>query len=79
MLYQDNKSEILLEVNGKSSSGKIIRALDICYFLMTDKVEKRNVQIKYFPIDEMWGYFVTNPTQREKFRNFKNYLLDENE
>ena len=32
IMYQDNKSEILLEVNGKSISGNRIRALDISYF-----------------------------------------------
>jgi hypothetical protein len=32
IVYQDNKSAILLETNGKKSSGKQTRALNICYF-----------------------------------------------
>ena len=32
ILYQNNKSAILLEVNGNMSVGKRTRALNICYF-----------------------------------------------
>ena len=32
ILFQDNKSTILLENNGKLSSTKRTRAMDICYF-----------------------------------------------
>ena len=45
---------------------------------MTDQVEKENVRMKYFPIDEMWGYFMTNPTQGAKFKNFRRYILGVN-
>ena len=37
-LYQDNKIAILLEKNGKKSSGKRRRALNIRYFYITDQV-----------------------------------------
>ena len=46
---------------------------------MTDQVEKENPQIKYCPTDEMQIYFMTKPTQGEKFRNFSNYVLGGNE
>jgi hypothetical protein len=45
VLYQDNKSTILLEKNGKKSSGPHTRALNIRYFFLTDQVEKGNVMI----------------------------------
>ena len=51
ILYQDNKSAILLEENGKKSSGKRTRALNVRYFFLTDQVEKGNLQIKYCPTD----------------------------
>ena len=69
----------MLEVNGKRSEGNRIRELNISYLLMADQVENENSQIKYFPIDEMWGYFITNPTQGENFRNLRNYVLGGNE
>ena len=37
VLCQDNKSAILLETNGKKSSGKRTRALNIRYFFVTDQ------------------------------------------
>ena len=40
ILYQDDKSAILLESNGRRSSSKRTRALNIRYFFLTDQVEK---------------------------------------
>jgi hypothetical protein len=46
ILFQDNKSTILLQENGKKSSGSRTRALNIRYFfLSTDQIEKGNVRI----------------------------------
>ena len=77
ILYQDNKSAILLEENGKkSSAGKRSEALDIHYFFLTDQVEKGCMIIKYFPTDNMDGYFYTKPLQGEKFANFATQFSD---
>jgi hypothetical protein len=43
ILYQDNKSAILLENNGAKSAGKRSRALNVCYFFLTDQIEKGNL------------------------------------
>jgi hypothetical protein len=58
ILYQDNKSTIWLETNGKKSSGKRSQALNIRYFFLTDQVEKGNVTIVYCPTDDMAGDFM---------------------
>jgi len=55
ILYQDNKSTILLENNGKRSSGKRTRAINIRYFFLMDQVEKGNLRIEYCPTAEMNG------------------------
>jgi hypothetical protein len=75
ILYQDNKSAILLETNGKKSSGKRARALNIRNFFLTDQVEKGNVTIVYCPTDDMVGDFHTKPLQGEKFGKFQNAIL----
>jgi hypothetical protein len=75
ILYQDNKSAILLETNGKKSPGKRNRALHIRYFFLTDQVEKGKVTIAYCPTDDMVGDFHTKPLQGEKFRKFRNAIL----
>jgi hypothetical protein len=75
IVYQDNKSAILLETNGKKSLGKQTRALNICYFFNTNQVEKENVQIEHCGTDNMVGDFFTKPLQGKKFQRFRNNIL----
>ena len=77
ILYQDNKSSILLETNGRASAGKRSRAINIRYFFMTDQVEKGNVTIEYMPTDDMWAEYMTKPLQGEKFRKFRDLIQGE--
>jgi hypothetical protein len=39
LLLQDNKSSILLERNGRATSGKCTRHINICYFFISDQVK----------------------------------------
>jgi hypothetical protein len=75
VVYQDNKSVILLETNGKKSLGKPTRALDICYYFITDQVEKGNAQIEHCGTDNMVGDFFMKPQQGKKFQKFRNDIL----
>ena len=60
ILYQDNKSTVVLENNDKKSSRKRTRAINTRYFFITDQVKKGNVMIEYFPTKEMVAdYFTT--------------------
>ena len=63
IIYQDNKSAILLEKNGRQSAGKRSRAINLRYFFVTDQVEKGNVMIEYCPTDDMISDFMTKPLQ----------------
>jgi hypothetical protein len=71
IVYQDNKSAFLLEANGKKSSGKQTRTLNIHYFFITDQVEKGNTQIEHCGTRD----FFTKPLQVEKFQRFQNNIL----
>ena len=75
ILYQDNKSAILLEVNGKRSSTKRTRALNIRYFFLTDQVAKDNMEIVYCPTDEMVADYQTKPLLGSKFKKFKAQIM----
>ena len=75
ILYQDNKSTILLEENGKRSSGKRTRALNVRYFFLTDQVEKGNLSIEYKPTDDMWADYMSKPLQGYKCRKFENAIM----
>ena len=75
ILYQDNKSAILLEINGKQSSSKCTHALNIQYFFLTDQVNKGNLTIKYCPTDKMIADYMTKPLQGNKFSQFKHDIM----
>lgn len=67
VVYQDNQSTILLEYNGKMSSSKQTRHIEIQYFFVTDNIRKKNLQIEYCPTDHMLADFFTKPLQGAKF------------
>ena len=76
ILYQDNKSAILMENNGKWSSGKRTRHLNIRYFFLTDQIEKKYMVTKYCPTEEMVADYMTKPTQGKKFTKFRNFIMN---
>jgi hypothetical protein len=75
ILYQDNKSTILLENNGKKSSSKRTRALNIRYFFMTDQIEKGNVIVEYCPTGEMVADYFSKPLQGQLFKKFHRAIM----
>ena len=75
VLYQDNKSAILLEKNGKRSSGKRTRAINIRYFFVTDQIEKGLVSVEYCPTGEMIADYLTKPLQGKLFEKFRNLIM----
>ena len=77
IIYQDNKSAILLENNGRKSAGKRSRALNIRYFFITDQIEKGKIEIRYCPTEEMMADYHTKPLQGSKFVEFRTMILGE--
>ena len=75
VLFQDNKSAILLQKNGRSSAGKRSRAINIRYYFISDQVKKGNVRVEYMSTDEMIGDYFTKPLQGEKFRKFRALIM----
>jgi hypothetical protein len=75
VLYQDNQSAMLLEKNGKMSSSKRTRHLDIRFFFVTDNVNQKNLRIEYCPTDSMLGDFFTKPLQGTKFITQRDEIL----
>ena len=75
ILYQDNKSTILLLNNGKSSSTKRTRAINIRYFFLTDQIEKGKLRVAYCPTGSMVADFHSKPLQGKLFKDFKRQIL----
>ena len=74
-LNQDNKSAILLEQNGKQSSGKRTRHIDIRYFFIKDRVDKGQVSLRYCPTEEMLADFFTKPLQGAQFKRIRAMIM----
>jgi hypothetical protein len=76
ILHQDNKSAILLEENGRASSSKRTRHLNIRYFFVTDHVKAKEILVKYCPTEDMVSDFFTKPLQGSLFRKMRNAILN---
>ena len=68
ILYQYNKSTILLAKNGRMSAGENSKHIKNRFFLITDKVVQGDLKIEHKGTDEMWWDVNTNPTQGKSFR-----------
>jgi hypothetical protein len=52
IIFQDNKSTMLLERNGKASSSKRTKHINIRYFFITDQISKGEVRVKWCPTSD---------------------------
>jgi hypothetical protein len=75
VLFQDNKSSILLENNGKALSSKRTKHINIWYFFITDQVNKEEVVVVWCPIGDMIGDYATKPLQGALFRKFRYQIM----
>lgn len=49
VVYEDNTSAIMLENNGKGSSGKRMKHMDVRYFFVKDRIDTGDITICYCP------------------------------
>jgi hypothetical protein len=75
ILYQDNKSAVLLETNGRPSSSKRTKHISIRYYYVADRVAKGDSRIVWCPMDKMIADFLTKPSQGKAFVEFRNLLM----
>ena len=75
-VYQDNQSTMLLANNGRASSGKRTRHINIRLFLIKDRVKSGDIEIDYCPTDLMIADYLTKPLQGMKFRWFRDQVLN---
>ena len=76
ILYQDNRSAMLLETNGLRSAGKRSHHLNIRYFFVADQKAKGHIDIQYCPTDEMVADYFTKPLHGAKFQHFREVILN---
>ena len=76
ILYQDNKSAILLEKNGKKSSSKRKKHIEIWYYSITDRVKADELNIEYCPTGDMVADYFTKLLQGKKFYQFYKVIMN---
>jgi hypothetical protein len=77
ILYQDNQSAMLLERNGKASSSRRTRHINIRFFFIKDRIASKEIELEYCPTDQMVGDFYTKPLQGAKFFFFRRIIMGE--
>ena len=67
-LLQDNRAAMLLEKNGKASSGKRTKHIDARYYFITDRIEREDLTVEWCPTEDMVADFWTKPLKGATFR-----------
>ena len=75
IVYQDNKSAILLETNGKASSSKRTKHINVRYFFVTDRIAKQELKVEWCPTGDMIADFMTKPLQGGLFKKFRDLIM----
>ena len=75
IVKQDNESAILLAKNGKTSSGKRTRAINVRYFCIADQIKRGNMSVEYCLTDEMTSDYMSEGPQGVKFQKFQHRIV----
>jgi hypothetical protein len=75
IVYQDNQSAILLERNGKASSSKRTKHINIGYFFVTNRIKNQELTVEWCPTGDMIADFMTKPTQGALFKKFRDQIM----
>ena len=74
-VLQDNRSSILLEKNGKASSSKCTKHINIRYYFVTDPIAMNELSVHWCPTEDMIAYFATKPLQGQLFRKCHDHIM----
>jgi len=76
VVYQDNKSTILLAKNGVMSSGKRTKHINARYFLIADYNRRGDISIKHEGTKEMWCDGFTKAKQGAEFYEQRSHVMN---
>ena len=75
ILYQDNMSSMLLERNGRQSSMKRTKHMDIRYFYVGEHIQNKTLSLQHCPTEEMLADYLTKPLQGSLFVRLRNHIM----
>ena len=76
IFYQDNKSAMLLEKNGKFSSSKRTKHMNVRYFFIMDRIKNKEVSLHHCGTESMIADYFTKPLQGKKFMDFRKVIMN---
>ena len=76
IMYQDNKSTILLATNGRSSSSRNTKHIRNRYFLVKDLCDRSEIEIQHQGTDTMWSDILTKPKRGLPFKRMRAELMN---
>ena len=78
IIKEDNRSTILLMKNGKLSSGKRTKHLDVRYFYVKDLIERCVLSMKHCVSDDMFADCFTKPLHGNRFKQLRDVIFNLN-
>jgi hypothetical protein len=78
IIYQDNESSVLLEKNGKKSSSKRTRHINIRTFLVTDAIAREECKVVWISRDYMYADYMTKALQGGEFTMMRDFIMGVN-
>jgi hypothetical protein len=76
LIKEDNRSTMLLMKNGKLSSGKWTKHIDVRYFYVKDLIDQGIIKLEHCVTDDMIADFLTKPLQRKCFVRLRDVMLN---
>ena len=76
IIYQDNKSAMLLEQNGWACSMRRTRHSNIRYFFVSDRIKTNEVKVQYCPTINMLADYFTKLLQGATFQKFRDVIMN---
>ena len=75
VIYQDNESTIRMARNGRNSCTGNSRHINIRYFFVKDRVDKKEIRIEHCRTENMLADYLTKPLQGSLFHQYRNILM----
>jgi hypothetical protein len=75
ILYQNNKSAILVKENGRVSSSKCTKHIEIRYYYVADCIANGDLTVVWCSTDKMIADYLTKPLQGKMFIKFRDVLM----
>jgi hypothetical protein len=75
-IKKDNRSTMLLMKNGKLSSGKCTKHIDVRYYYVKDLIDRGVVKIDHCVTEDMIADFLTKPLQGKRFLRLREIILN---